>query len=168
MGHEIKHNYMNSLLQHYTHQWKKEFPATNYKILHIQRQIEHDSLKALIKKHMIDLKIPWNKFKQTTHYNARIMLIEDGSMWRGYAPLQVKDIIKGKSRGLDLFEGISLAILYPEILQHHSLDLIESQYGHECIPTLYYWNDRVNLSAICPDVSDNMCGAPTVIKEVQL
>ena len=85
--------------------------------------------------------------------------IQDGSKLCGCRPSD--DILEEGERGLTVTEGIALALHHPEVLADHSIDLLASSYGSECTPTIYAWEGRVMLSAICSDVSDPMCGAPT-------
>jgi hypothetical protein len=120
-------------------------------------------LKNLISVNNINVRVPFAKFKVNS-YNPtpRILSIHDGKDRKGKTPCEGK---KFKYRGLTLIEGLWFITYYPEVLQDHSLDLLETTYSIECVPTLYYWGNTVNLSAICPDVSDSMCGAPYVTNE---
>ena len=90
-------------------------------------------------------------------YSIRV----NASKNRGVRPSDVA-FEKGE-RGLTLAEGIALVTQYPEVIADHSIDLVASRYGAECTPTIYSWDGRVMLSAICSDVSDAMCGAPTTL-----
>lgn len=60
-------------------------------------------------------------------------------------------------------EAIALIEQNPEILNSFSIDIIDTLYSQECIPTIYSWNNSRYLSAICPDVQETQCAAPEVI-----
>lgn len=87
---------------------------------------------------------------------------------RGIPPSSMKSEFKEDTRGLTLQEGLWLTLLYPFVLNNQAIDLVGSIYSIECVPTIYKWGDKKYLSAVCPDVSDNMCGAPVVERELLL
>lgn len=82
---------------------------------------------------------------------------------KNMAPSEIK--LPSHESALNLSEGIALAIHYPEILKKQSIDLVGSKYGNECVPTIYKWNGKINLSAICEDIRDKMCGPAIKLKE---
>lgn len=120
-------------------------------------------LKKLLDFNKIVVRVPLIKFNlKNCNPRPRILTVHDGSQRVGQSPSEAKNF---QNRGLRLIEGLWLITFYPEILKNHSIDLVESVYSKECIPTIYLWDDAINLSAICPDVSDSMCGAPYVLEE---
>lgn len=119
-------------------------------------------VNTLIDYSAICVRVPLEKFSLAgINTNPRILRIHDGSSRRGQPP----SARNAQFRGLRLIEGLWLVALFPDLLKSHSIDLVASIYSIECVPTLYYWNGVIYLSAICPDISDSMCGAPYVIEE---
>ena len=89
------------------------------------------------------------------------ILVNPGYKNKGKSPRAVISALRSSERGLTLVEGIALAAQYPEVLRSHAIDLLGCTYRKDCTPTIYYWNRKTMLSAICSDVSDSMCAAPT-------
>lgn len=109
----------------------------------------------------IVLMVHEEKLKSTLVREEPYSIRVNASKNRGVRPSDVT--FENRERGLTLAEGIALVTQYPEVIAEHSIDLVASSYGAECTPTIYAWNGRIMLSAICSDVSDAMCGAPVTI-----
>ena len=118
-------------------------------------------LRAQIERTGIVLMVVEEKLTLDTERSEAYWIRIDTSRNRGIRPSEV--VFSEGERGLTLAEGIALAAQYPDMLRERSFDLLGSGYGSECTPTIYAWEGRVMLSAICSDVSDAMCGAPTTI-----
>lgn len=123
-------------------------------------------LKNQLKLSKIQLNINLNKIKNTfvESKNPYWIIFQDGSKNRGKSPISCIQHLNRNERGLSVIEGIAMHIQYPNIVKDHSVDLIGSKYGRECILTIYHWKRKVMISAICSDVSDYMCGAATCLK----
>ncbi|HUD44098.1 MAG TPA: hypothetical protein VMR41_00995 [Patescibacteria group bacterium] len=126
-------------------------------------------LEKLLEKAEIDDLLPLEKYSQDNNKFAfKAILVDDDTSRLGKSPsLQIKQLSKTQ-RGLNVNEGIWLTLFNKNILKKHSIDLIDSLYSRECIPTIYSWKSETRLSAICPDVSDFMCAAPIIEKEIEL
>jgi len=122
-------------------------------------------IKKFIGRNKIIVKVPFNKFVLPKEISRlKLIQIDNGSKRKGWSPIKAKKSFGKRKRGLNLIEGLWLVVLYPKILNDHAIDLVASRYGKECVPTIYKWKNKIYLSAICPDVSDSMCGAPAVYK----
>ena len=128
-----------------------------------------DEIKEFIRINEIKIMLDFEKFSFNLNYNGwKIIFAEDGEKRRGKSPSEGLHNTLNKARGLNIMEGVWLSAMHPELLDRHSIDLIGSKYSIECIPTIYKWGNSVHLSAICPDVSDMMCGAPTILFEKEV
>ncbi len=114
--------------------------------------------------------LPIEKYKssKTTLGTLSLLSIEVKRGDLGVPPSIMKKKISKEERGLTLIEGLWTALYIPSLLSEQAVDLINDRYGVECVPTIYSWRGKLYLSAICPDVSDKMCGAPIVKKEITL
>lgn len=124
-------------------------------------------IKKLIGKTEIKPLLQLSKYRSDHRSKYVLLDITIKTKHRGVAPSMMRQKLKNK-RGLTTEEGIWLASLYPGVLGHQAIDLLGSIYSLECIPTIYKWGDKSYLSAVCPDVSDKMCGAPVVENEIVL
>ena len=123
--------------------------------------LKNVSLKEQLKLAKIILRVKFEKFlKEDSSYPYWIAF----RLGEKDTALSQLKLLKNES-GLNLAEGIALAIHYPQILDNRSVDLISSKYGEECVPTIYKWDGKINLSAICGDVRDEMCG-PAIKKKI--
>lgn len=127
-------------------------------------------LNYLLKQSDILAVLPKAKFHSLLNRknSLYIALIKDDPGRRNCSPAKNLKNLKNNHRGLDIIEGLWFYLFYPNLLSEHSVDLIGAKYSIECIPTIYQWNDHQFLSAICPDISDPMCGSPLVVAETTL
>ena len=122
-----------------------------------------EDFKDLIKSVNINILLDYNRyFVKGKGRGWRLLSVTSGAENKGKSPSDVIRKLDKKARGLNLIEGFWLIVAYPEILNDHAIDIIESKYSIECVPTFFKWKSKVYLSAICPDTKDKMCGAPIV------
>lgn len=135
------------------------FSYSNHGLL-IEKLKKKLSLKALLpmEKYSVD--------SEEKEFKLVAVKIEHSSL--GIPPSRMKRRLKNGERGLTLLEGLWLALFIPDVLKFQALDLLNSIYSKECIPTIYEWEGERFMSAVCPDVSDMMCGAPIVTGEIPL
>ena len=124
-------------------------------MIDLKKQLELTNIKLNVNINKINI--------NNTHTKPYWIIFQDGSKNRGKSPNFCLDNLNNNEKGLNIIEGISMYLQYPEVVDDHSVDLIGSKYGNECNTTIYKWNDKVMISAICSDISDSMCGSATCL-----
>lgn len=147
----------------------REVTSSILKLYLITYDTPENLIQDLLQETKIKPLLPLSNYKNTSRQNNfRLLDISLNKNDLGAPPSEMKTSIRNDKRGLTVVEGLWLSLLFPSILERQALDLLESTYSIECIPTLYKWNTHSYLSAVCPDVSDSMCGAPLVERELYL
>lgn len=144
----------------------KQYESAQFFFTIIYHSSSQELIQTLLSKNYFHFSLPLEKFKKRKDIKDGfyLKLILDKASFKKKSPsMQKKYSREIGLHGLNLLDGLWLITQYPELLKKHSLDLIESVYSKECIPTLYSWKERNYLSAICPDVSDELCAAPLVV-----
>lgn len=88
--------------------------------------------------------------------------IEDGDRRRNIKPsINRENILREGRSPYTTYEGIIHAILFPEVLKHHYLDLVGSRYESGYCPDLYLGGGRPKLFAFWGDGASPRWGAPS-------
>lgn len=127
------------------------------------KDFSSDYISILSKHAKIQTFLSIEKYKlKKKRKNIALLYIKVDYNNLGFTPSSAKRM----GKGLNIIDGLWTSLFIPNLLKKQAIDLIESKYSIECIPTIYSWKDKTFLSAVCPDVSDKMCGAPLVMKEL--
>jgi len=87
----------------------------------------------------------WSKGNFKTPEKPYVAWVHDGARNRGRSVEKVRKSLAPDERGGTVFEGITLYLREPKILESHFLDLPGSQVGSAHAPSLRLWVGRLGL-----------------------
>lgn len=143
---------------------ESDLNSDNHSILVLPRASVDWSVQ--LEEYGIECQLLMENFSNISERKIPYILTFEISELTGISPNDARKATEKGKRGLNIEEGIALAYQHPELLEDRSIDLIASKYKSECTPTIYKWNGKIRLSAICSDVADPMCG-PAFVRKIQ-
>ena len=150
--------------------FRKNLPAGSFIFVPAQPKFTNDTLKHLMSLVVLNSKSGVNhldadvlKDEVKVPSGAHLMVgVEDGDARCNILPSENRKAILAEGRQpYNIWRGIVHAILFPETLAHHYMDLVASRYESERWPALYLYDGQPKLHAYWGDVSYTEWGAPS-------
>lgn len=150
--------------------FRKDLPQGLFIFVPQQPKLDNDALKHLMSLVVVNGKTGENylnadllKDEVEVPASAHLMVgVEDGDARRNIRPSENRRNIMAEGRQpYNVWRGIIHAIYFPEVLQHHYLDLVASRYGSGFWPDLSLNYGRPGLIAYWSVFASPMWGAPS-------